>query len=79
MPAVSIGSHEFLTLDHLEHFEITSMSLDPDTHTLIVDLQGEAGYVKTGTADNPQDLRPTLFDRMSLSPLFEPVRNLIGF
>lgn len=79
MPAVSIGSHEFLTLEHLEHFEITSMSLDPVSHALIVDLQGEAGYVKMGTADNPQDLRPTLFDQISLSPLFEPVRTLIGF
>lgn len=78
MASVTIGSHAFLTLDHLDHFEITSISIDTTSHTLLVDLKGKAGYVKTGTADNPQDLRPTLFDQIRYSPLFEPVSNLIG-
>ena len=78
MPSVPIGKNAFLTLDDLDHFEITSISIDPTSHTLMVDLKGKAGYVKTGTADNPQDLRPTLFDRIRYSPLFEPVSNLIG-
>ncbi len=79
MPAVSIGSQAFLTLDHLEHFEITSIYIDPTSQKLGVDLKGKAGYVKTGTAANPQDLRPTLFDTIRFNPLFEPVRKLIGF
>ncbi len=79
MPSVPIGKNAFLTLDDLDHFEITSISIDPTSHKLMVDLKGKAGYVKTGTADNPQDLRPTLFDKIRYSPLFEPVRKLIGF
>jgi len=78
MPSVSIEKNAFLTLDHLDHFEITSISVDQENHQLVVDLKGQAGYVKTGTADNPQDLRPTFFDRIRYSPLFEPVRKLIG-
>ncbi len=78
MPSVPIGMNAFLTLDDLDHFEITSVSIDPTSHTLMVDLKGRAGYVKTGTAGNPQDLRPTLFDKFRYSPLFEPVRKLMG-
>jgi TIR domain len=78
MPSVPIGKNAFLTLDDLDHFEITSISIDPTSHKLMVDLKGRSGYVKTGTADNPQDLRPTLFDKFRYSPLFEPVRKLIG-
>jgi hypothetical protein len=78
MPSVTIGTQAFLTLDQLDHFEITSISVDPDNHTLLVDLKGEAGYVKTGTTGNPQDLRPTIFDHIRYSPLLEPVRKLIG-
>ncbi|GJL69542.1 MAG: hypothetical protein NPIRA06_21770 [Nitrospirales bacterium] len=76
MPSVPIGMNAFLTLDDLDHFEITSISIDPISHTLMVDLKGKAGYVKTGTAGNPQDLRPTLFDQIRYSPLFEPIRKL---
>jgi len=79
MPTVKIENNSFLTLDHLEHFEITAISVDPVSHTLLVNLQGEAGYIKTGTRQNPRDLRPTLFDQIRFSPLFEPVRKLIGF
>ncbi|MDT3777284.1 toll/interleukin-1 receptor domain-containing protein [Nitrospira sp. MA-1] len=79
MPSVPVGMNAFLTLDDLDHFEITSISIDPVSHTFMVDLKGKAGYVKTGTAGNPQDLRPTLFDRIRYSPLFEPVKKIIGF
>lgn len=79
MPAVSIESPAFLTLDDLDHFEITSISVEPDRHTLMVDLKGKAGYIKTGTPQNPQNLRPTLFDQLRYSSLFEPVRKLIGW
>lgn len=79
MPSVAIGVNAFLTLEHLEHFEIISISLDPNSHQLVVDLKGQAGYVKTGTTGNPQDLRPTLFDKIRFSPLFEPVSKLLGF
>ncbi|WNM60689.1 toll/interleukin-1 receptor domain-containing protein [Candidatus Nitrospira neomarina] len=79
MPSVTIGTNAFLTLDDLDHFEITSISIDPFSHKLVVDLKGKAGYVKTGTAGNPQDLRPTLFDHIRYSPLFEPVSKLLGF
>lgn len=79
MPPVAIGEDAFLTLEQLDHFEITSINLDRDSHQLVVDLQGEAGYVKTGTSGNSQNLRPTLFDHIRFSPLFEPVSNLLGF
>ena len=78
MPSVPMEPNAFLTLDHLAHFEITSISIDPISHQLVVDLKGKAGYVKTGTPDNPQNLRPTLFDHIRYSPLFEPVRKLMG-
>jgi hypothetical protein len=79
MPSVIIEKNSFLTLDDLEHFEITSISVDPVSQLLVVDLQGKVGYIKTGTQQNPGDLRPTLFDHIRFSPLFEPVRKLIGF
>jgi hypothetical protein len=78
LPEVEFQSPMFVTLDSLEHFEITSISLDPMNHALTVDLQGRAGYVKTGTAGNPRDHRPTLFDKIRLSPPFEPIRELLG-
>ena len=78
LPSVAIGVNAFLTLEDLEHFEITSISVDPENHQLVVDLKGQAGYLKAGTAGNPLDLRPTLFDRIRYSPLFEPVSKLIG-
>ena len=78
LPEVEFQSPMFVTLDGLERFEVTSISLDPMNHTIKVDLQGRAGYVKTGTAGNPRDHRPTLFDKIRLSLLFEPIRNLLG-
>ena len=78
MPSVTVGTNDFLTLDHLDHFEITSISIDLTSQKLVVDLKGKAGYVKTGTAGNPRDLRPTLYDTIRFNPLFEPVRKLIG-
>ena len=33
LPSVVIGTHAFLTLDHLDHFEITSISVDQENHT----------------------------------------------
>jgi hypothetical protein len=68
----------FITIDDLDHFEITSISLDPTLHTLVVDMQGQAGYIKTGTASNPRDHRPTLYDKIWFSPLFKPIRDLMG-
>jgi len=79
MPSVTIGKNEFLTLEKLRHFEITSIGVDANSHQLVVDLKGQAGYVKTGTAGNSQNLRPTLFDKIRFSPLFEPVSKLLGF
>ncbi|GJL60678.1 MAG: hypothetical protein NPIRA03_35350 [Nitrospirales bacterium] len=79
MPSVPIRMNAYLTLDDLDHFDVTSISIDPIRHKLVVDLMGKAGHVKTGTANNPKDLRPTLFDHIRYSPLFEPVRKLLGF
>jgi hypothetical protein len=79
MPSVIIETDSFLTLDDLEHFEITSISIDPVSHLFAVDLQGKAGYIKTGTRRNTQDLRPTLYDLIRFNPLFEPVKKLMGF
>jgi hypothetical protein len=79
MPSVIIEPDSFLTLEDLEQFEITSISIDPVSHALAVDLQGKAGYIKTGTRQNPRDLRPTLYDLIRFNPLFEPVKKLIGF
>jgi hypothetical protein len=79
MPSERIEKNSFLTLDGLDHFEITSISVDPVSHLLAVDLQGKVGYIKTGTQQNPHDLRPTLYDLIRFNPLFEPVKKLIGF
>lgn len=78
MPPVALAEDAFLTLEQLDHFEITSISLEPGSQQLTVDLQGEAGYATTGTSGNPRDLRPTLFDHIRFSPLFEPVSKLLG-
>jgi len=78
MPSVAIGENTFLTLEDLEHFEILFISLDLNSHQFVVELKGQAGYVKAGTTGNPQNLRPTLFDTIRYSPLFEPVSKLIG-
>lgn len=79
MPPVNIQHHSFLTLDDLDHFEITAIKVNPASHTFAVEMQGEAGYLKTGTFQNPHDLRPTVYDVIRLSPLFEPVKTFIGF
>lgn len=79
LASVRIEEPSFLTLDHLDRFELISIVLDPHRHILRVHLQGQAGYIKAGTAGNPVDLRPRLFDAIRYHPLFEPVRNLLGF
>ena len=68
----------FLTVEDLDRFEITGIRLDPNNQAFVVDMQGTAGYVKTGTRDNPRDLRPTLFDVIRFHPVLAPLRNLIG-
>ena len=78
LPEVEFQAPMFLTLEDLDHFEITSISLDATHHNLVVDMKGQAGYIKTGTASNPRDHRPTLYDNIWLSPLFKPVRDLMG-
>jgi hypothetical protein len=69
----------FLTIEDLDRFEITGIRLDPDNQTFVVDMQGTAGYIKTGTRNNPQDLRPTVFDLIRYHPVLAPFRNLIGW
>ncbi len=78
MPKVAFQAPMSLTIEDLERFEITSIRLDPDSHAFLVDMQGMAGYVKTGTRNNPRDLRPTLFDVILFHPVLAPLRNVIG-
>ena len=78
LPAQEIQEDSGLSLDDLDHFEIKSITVDPTTHMLSVSLQGMAGYVKTGTRNNPQDLRPSVFDVMRVHPVWKEIRNVIG-
>ena len=78
LPKVAFKAPMSLTIEDLDRFEITSIRLDPATHTFLVDMQGTAGYVKTGTRNNPRDLRPTLFDVILFHPVLAPLRNVIG-
>jgi hypothetical protein len=78
LPKVSFQTPMFLTIEDLDRFEITSIRIDPTNQTFVIDMQGTAGYIKTGTRDNPRDLRPTLFDVIRLHPVLAPFRNLIG-
>ena len=78
LPDVQFQAPMFLTLEDLDHFEITSIRLDPTHHDLMVNMKGQAGYIKTGTASNPRDHRPSLYDNIWLSPLLKPVRDLMG-
>jgi len=77
-PEVKFHAPMFLTVDELERFEITSIRLDPKNRMFVIDMQGTAGYIKTGTTKNPQDLRPTVFDVIRFHPILAPLRNLIG-
>jgi TIR domain-containing protein len=77
LPKVSFQAPMSLTIEDIERFEITGIRLDPDNQTFVVDMQGTAGYVKTGTRDNPQDLRPTMFDVIRFHPVWKEIRNLI--
>ena len=77
-PKVAFKAPMSLTIEDLERFEITSIRLDLDTDAFLVDMQGTAGYVKTGTRNNPRDLRPTLFDVILFHPVLAPLRNVIG-
>jgi hypothetical protein len=81
MPKVAFQSPMFLTVEELDQFEITGIRLDPDpdNQVLVVDMQGIAGKIKTGTGLNPRDLRPTVFDVIRFHPVLAPLRNLIGF
>ncbi len=78
MPPEEIKNNSFLTLNELDHFEITSIKVNPDTHMLAVDMQGEAGELRAGTLHNPRDLRPTVYDLLRYNPLFEQVKKLVG-
>ena len=78
LPKVSFQAPMSLTIEDLDRFEITGIRLDPDNQAFLVDMQGTAGYVKTGTRDNPRDLRPTVFDVIRLHPVLAPLRNLLG-
>ncbi len=77
-PEVKFHAPMFLTVDELERFEITSIRLDLTNQTFSVEMQGTAGYLKTGTAENPRDLRPTMFDVIRFHPTLAPLRNLLG-
>ncbi len=77
-PEVKFKAPMFLTVEKLERFETTSIRLDLQHEIFLVEMQGTAGYLKTGTAGNPQDLRPTLFDVIRFHPVLKPLRNLIG-
>ncbi len=79
LPKVSFQTPMFLTIEDLDRFEITGIRLDPENQTFVVDMQGTAGYIKTGTRNNPQDLRPTVFDLIRYHPVLAPFRNLIGW
>ena len=78
LPKVSFQAPMFLTIEDLNRFEITGIRFDPDNQTFVVDMQGTAGYVKTGTRNNPRDLRPTMFDVIRYHPVLAPLRNVIG-
>ncbi len=77
-PEVTFRAPMFLSVDDLERFEITSIRVDFMTHMFVVDMQGKVGYIKTGTHDNPRDLRPTVFDVIRFHPVLSPLRNLVG-
>jgi len=77
-PEVKFHAPMFLSVDELERFEITSIRLDLTNQTFLLDMQGTAGYLKTGTTENPHDLRPTVFDYIRFYPVLAPLRNLIG-
>lgn len=78
LPEVDFKAPMSLTIENLDRFEITSIRMDPANQTFLVEMQGTAGNIKTGTQGNPQDLRPTLFDVIRLHPVLKPFRNLIG-
>ncbi len=77
-PEVTFRAPMFLSIEDFEGFEITAIRVNFATRTIGVDMQGKVGYIKTGTRDNPRDLRPTLFDIIRFHPVFSPLRNLIG-
>ncbi len=77
-PQVAFQAPMFLTVEELERFETTSIRLDLKNHVFLVEMQGTAGYLKTGTAENPQDLRPTIFDVIRFHPVLSPLRKLVG-
>ncbi len=78
LPEVKLQAPMSLTIEDLEGFEITGIGVKPNTHTFLVDMQGKAGYIKAGTRNNPQDLRPTMFDVIRYHPVLKPLRNLLG-
>lgn len=78
LPKVAFQAPMSLTIEGLDRFEITGIRLDPDNQTFVVAMQGTTAYIKTGTRNNPRDLRPTLFDVVLFHPALAPLRNLIG-
>ena len=77
-PEVKFHAPMFLSVDELERFEITSIRLDQTNQTFLIDMQGTAGYLKTGTTENPRDLRPTVLDVIRFHPALKPLRNVVG-
>jgi len=77
-PEVQFQAPMFLTVEDLHQFEITGIRHDPSNQTLVIDLQGTAGTITTGTRGNPQDLRPTVFDVIRFHPVLKPLRNVLG-
>ncbi len=75
-PKVKFHSPMFLSVEQLEHFEITSIRLDLTNQMFFVAMQGTAGYLKAGTQENPQDLRPTMFEVIRYHPILAPLRNV---
>ncbi len=78
MPGHEFTPDSALHLDELDHFEITSIAVDPSTHVFAVEMQGGARVVRKGTKQNAENLRPTVFDIIHYLPVLKPLRNLIG-
>ena len=61
------------------NFEIKTIDLNADEKNLRVVVEGTAGYIKTGTEQNPRDHRPTLFDVVRQNQPLVMLITLIGW